>query len=144
MKFKRLTQHHKAAVRAIFTKTFPEIPLEDLNISWSSRSKADSYGIWNGGPERHLIGFVIASFHTSSASSMYVDFFALDEAYRGNGLGTQLLQDFLGLLVAKTGSIHLYPRNPIVAKWYEKNGFRESTKGYYVCHTYKTRLNLNK
>ena len=136
MNFKRLTQHHKRAVRAIFVKTFPEIPLEDLNISWNSRSKADSYGIWLG---HSLAGFIIASFHTSSASSMYVDFFALDEAYRGNGLGTKLLQDFLGHLVTKTGSIHLYPRNPSVAKWYAQNGFRESTKGYYVCHTYKTR-----
>ena len=140
MKFKLLTQHHKPAVSDIFVKTFPEIPVEDLNISWNSRSKEDSYGIWLGHDNQDkMIGFVVASFHTSSASSMYIDFFAIDEAYRGNGLGTQLLQDFLGSFLAKTGSIHLYPRNPTVAKWYEKNGFRESTKGYYVCHTYETR-----
>jgi ribosomal protein S18 acetylase RimI-like enzyme len=136
MKFKRLCQKDKPAVAHMYKKTFPEIPLEDLDISWEYRSQPDSYGIWDDGK---LAGFVLASFHTRSGSSMYIDFFALDEAYRGNGIGTQLVQDFLCDLLKKNGSIHLFPRNEIVAKWYMRNGFRESTKGYYVCHSYQTR-----
>ena len=136
MKFKQLCQKDKATVAQVYKKTFPEIPMEDLDISWEYRSHPDSYGIWDG---QKLAGFVIASFHTRSGGSMYIDFFALDEAYRGNGLGTQLVQEFLNGLVEKNGSIHLFPRNETVAKWYMRNGFRESNNGYYVCHGYPTR-----
>lgn len=122
----------------MYKKTFPEIPMEDLDISWEYRSHPDSYGIWDG---QKLAGFVIASFHTRSGGSMYIDFFALDEAYRGNGLGTQLVQEFLSGLVEKNGSIHLFPRNEAVAQWYVRNGFRESNNGYYVSHGYPTRRN---
>jgi len=114
--------------------------MEDLDISWDYRSRPDSYGIWDGDK---LAGFVLASFHTRSGGSMYIDFFALDESYRGNGLGTQLVQEFLSSLVKQNGSIHLFPRNEAVAKWYMRNGFRESTNGYYVCHGYQTRSNAN-
>ena len=120
----------------MYKKTFPEIPLEDLDISWDYRSRPDSYGIWDGD---RLAGFVLASFHTRSGSSMYIDFFALDESDRGNGLGTQLVQEFLSSLIEKNGSVHLFPRNEKVAKWYMRNGFCESTNGYYVCHSYQTR-----
>ena len=136
MKFKCLCQKDKVAVAQMYKKTFPEIPLEDLDISWDYRSRPDSYGFWDGD---FLAGFVIASFHSRSGGSMYIDFFSLDEAYRGNGLGTQLVQEFLHGLVEKNGSIHLFPRNEVVAKWYMRNGFRESTNGYYVCHSYPTR-----
>lgn len=136
MKFKRLCQKDKSTVAQMYKKTFPELPLEDLDISWDYRSPYDSYGFWDGDV---LAGFVLASFHTSSGGSMYIDYFAIDEAYRGNGLGTQLVQEFLSSLVEKNGSIHLFPRNETVAKWYMRNGFRESTKGYYVCHSYQTR-----
>jgi ribosomal protein S18 acetylase RimI-like enzyme len=136
MKFKQLCQKDKATVAHLYKKTFPEIPVEDLDISWENRSRPDSYGFWDG---QTLAGFVIASFHTRSGGSMYIDFFALDESYRGNGLGTQMVQEFLGGLVEKNGSIHLFPRNDTVAKWYARNGFRESTNGYYVCHSYATR-----
>ena len=136
MKFKRLCQKDKLAVGQIYKKTFPEIPMEDLDISWDYRSRPDSYGIWDGDK---LAGFVLASFHTRSGGSMYIDFFALDESYRGNGLGTQLVQDFLSSLKKQNASIHLFPRNETVAKWYVRNGFRESTNGYYVWHSYQTR-----
>ena len=136
MKFKQLCQKDKATVRQLYKKTFPEISLEDLDISWDYRSRPDSYGFWDG---EKLAGFVLASFHTRSGGSMYIDFFALDEPYRGNGLGTQLVQGFLSGLVEKNGSIHLFPRNETVAKWYVRNGFRESNNGYYVCHSYGTR-----
>jgi len=137
MKFKHLCQKDKATVAHLYKKTFPELPMEDLDISWEYRSHTDSYGFWDGNV---LAGFVLASFHTSSGGSMYIDYFALDESYRGNGLGTQLVQEFLSRLVEKNGSIHLFPRNETVAKWYMRNGFRESTKGYYVCHSYNTRV----
>jgi len=137
MRFKHLCQKDKVTVTQMYKKIFPELPLEDLDISWDGRSRPDSYGIWDGNT---LAGFLLASFHTRSGGSMYIDYFALDEAYRGNGLGTQLVEEFLSSLVETYGSIHLFPRNESVAKWYMRNGFRESANGYYVCHRYQTRF----
>jgi len=77
--------------------------------------------------------------HKRSGSSLYIDYFALDESYRGNGFGTQLLTYFLNLFLETKGSIHLFPLNDTIANWYIKYGFQRSGKGYYVIHSHKTR-----
>jgi len=141
LKFKCLTTKDKPVVAEMYTKTFPELPREDLDISWDYRSKADSYGIWDGA---QMAGFVLASFNRRSGSSMYIEYFALEEAYRGNGLGTQLLQDYLKEFLTEKGSIHLYPMDENLTRWYVRNGFTESNKGYYVIHTYETRSKQGK
>ena len=131
--FKPLKEAHLEKVGDLFKNSFPDLPFEDLGISWASRSHGDSMGFWHGSK---LIGFAIMSYHKSSRNSMYIDYFALDKEVRGNGLGTQILKAFLKEL---QGSVHLYPLNDEIASWYKRNGFKQSCKGYYVYHTYNLR-----
>jgi GNAT superfamily N-acetyltransferase len=83
-----------------------------------------------------LIGFAIASLHTSSGGSLYIDYFAIHDEFRGKGIGSEIIKGFLSTI---EGSVHLFPINESLAQWYERNGFTESNKGYYVYHTYPTR-----
>ena len=130
--FRVLTSNHKEAVVALFQKCF-DLPVSDLDISWDYRSHSNSYGFWKGGD---LVGFALGSYHRRSGGSLYIDYLALDESVRGNGLGTQILQAFLANF---EGSVHLFPISQTIAAWYSRNGFRNSNKGYYVYNTYKLR-----
>ena len=118
------------------------MPLGDLHISWSGRSKKDSIGIFlrDESEAEALIGFMIASFSRSSGKSMYVDYFAIAKEYRGSGLGTKLLLDLVTECYDMRGSLHLYPERDEIVPWYERNGFRETRGGYYVFHSYNTRM----
>jgi ribosomal protein S18 acetylase RimI-like enzyme len=86
-----------------------------------------------------LIGFVIASYHSSSGDSMYIDYFALKPEYRGSGIGTNFLLQLVTDAFDSNGSVHLYPEREELVAWYERNGFRKTHGGYYVFHSYKTR-----
>jgi ribosomal protein S18 acetylase RimI-like enzyme len=86
-----------------------------------------------------LIGFVIASYHRSSATSLYIDYFALSPEVRGSGLGTKFLLELVTECFDSGGSIHLYPERQELVSWYERNGFRKTHGGYYVFHSYSTR-----
>jgi ribosomal protein S18 acetylase RimI-like enzyme len=134
---RRLREVELAAVEGIFRKSF-SLPVGDLYISWSQRSKKDSVGVWTGSSEK-LIGFMIASFHSSTGKSMYVDYFAIDPEYRGSGLGTKLLLDLVTECYDMRGSVHVYPERDDIVPWYERNGFRRTRGGYYVFHSYDTR-----
>ena len=123
----------KKPILDLFKKSFPNIPVEDFEISWSYRSVIDSLGFWK---DDTLIGFVLASYHTRSGESLYIDYFAIDEPFRGQGIGTQILKDFFAEF---KGSVHLVPENEGLIHWYTRNGFVESNKGYYVRHGYLTR-----
>jgi len=135
--FHVLTTKDRAAVIPLFQKCF-ELPLEDLDISWNYRSRKDSYGFWKGGD---LVGFALGSYHRRSGGSLYIDYFALDESVRGNGLGTQILQAFLANF---EGSVHLFPISETIAAWYSRNGFRKSGGGYYVYNTIGLRSQAHK
>ena len=130
--FRRLTSKDRAAVVALFEKCF-ELPVSDLDISWNYRSRNDSYGFWKSDI---MVGFALGSYHRRSGGSLYIDYFALDESVRGNGIGTQILQAFLANF---EGSVHLFPISEAIARWYMRQGFRNSNKGYYVYNTYKLR-----
>ena len=130
--FRSLTSKDKATVVALFEKCF-DLPLTDLDISWDYRSRSNSFGFWKNGL---MVGFALGSYHLRSGGSLYIDYFALDETVRGNGLGTQILQGFLANF---EGSVHLFPISSDIAAWYTRNGFRNSNKGYYVYNTYKLR-----
>jgi len=132
LRFRRLTSNDKPLVASLFEKCFT-IPLKDLETSWKYRSRSHSFGFWKGDV---LIGFAIGSYHRYSGSSLYIDYFALDESVRGNGLGTQILKAFLANF---QGSVHLFPITDALANWYSRNGFRKSVKGYYVYNTYGLR-----
>ena len=132
---RQLRKGDLAAVEEIFGRSF-SLPVGDLYISWSQRSKKDSVGIWSS---EKLIGFMIASFHSSTGKSMYVDYFAIDPEYRGSGLGTKLLLDLVTECYDIRGSVHVYPERDDIVPWYERNGFRRTRGGYYVFHSYDTR-----
>jgi ribosomal protein S18 acetylase RimI-like enzyme len=141
-----LTQSDYSTVKDIFSKSFTEdiCTLDDLAISWEQRSKPDSFGFFikTGGwfNSLKMIGFVIASFSTSTGSSMYIDYFALSPEMRGTGVGTMVLTNLLKKCYESRGSIHLYPARDELVDWYERNGFRRSTKDYYVFHSHGTRM----
>ena len=126
------------AVESLFRRSF-SFPVGDLYISWSQRSKKDSIGIWSADNGAKLIGFMIASFHSSTGNSMYIDYFAIDPEYRGSGLGTKLLLDLVTECYDTRGSLHLYPERDEIVPWYERNGFSRTRGGYYVFHSYDTR-----
>jgi hypothetical protein len=130
--FRVLTSKDRAYVVSLFDKCF-DLPLEDLDISWDYRSRSNSFGFWKSDV---MVGFVLGSYHRRSGNSLYIDYFALDESVRGNGLGTQILQSFLANF---EGSVHLFPISQAIANWYVRNGFKNSNKGYYVYNTYKLR-----
>ena len=136
LQFRVLTSKDKAAIASLFQKCFA-LPLEDLEISWDYRSRSHSYGFWKSGT---IVGFALGSYHRRSGGSLYIDYFALDESVRGNGLGTQILQTFLANF---EGSVHLFPISQAIAAWYSRNGFRKSGGGYYVYNTIGLRSREN-
>lgn len=85
-----------------------------------------------------MVGFALGSYHRRSGGSLYIDYLALDESIRGQGIGTEIIQEFLKNF---EGSVHLFPVSDTIAAWYLRNGFKESNKGYYVYHTYDLRSN---
>ena len=131
-----LTEKDFPEVEELFLATFPHTPEDDFMISWEFRSKENSMGIFNA---EGLIGFVIASYHSSSGSSLYIDYFALKPEYRGSGIGTNFLLELVTDTFDSNSSIHLYPERKELVPWYERNGFRKTHGGYYVFHSYKTR-----
>lgn len=133
---KPLTQENFPAVEELFATTFPSTPLEDFLLSWNARSVKHSIGMFKG---LELIGFVIASYHRSSGTSMYIDYFALRPEFRGSGLGTNFLLELVTECFDSRGSVHLYPERKELVSWYERNGFRKTHGGYYVFHSYTTR-----
>ncbi len=131
-----LTRADFSEVESLFILTFPEIPVGDLLLSWEFRSRDRSLGIFVADI---LIGFVIASYHRSSGSSLYIDYFALHPEFRGDGLGTKFLLELVTECFDSNGSVHLYPAKRDLVPWYERNGFRKTHGGYYVFHSYTTR-----
>jgi len=122
-----------AKVFSLYSETFPTLPPEDLRISWDNRSKKDSFGFFVRGT---FVGFVLASLE---GKNLYISYIALHPSVRGKGLGSELLLGLVAKSYAGRGTIHLYPETDVRAKWYERYGFNESVKGYYVFHSYGTR-----
>jgi ribosomal protein S18 acetylase RimI-like enzyme len=138
LRIRQLTNANFAAVKVLFRKAFAEeiYPYEDLDQSWIERSKPDSFGFFYQG---NLIGFVIASYHVRNKSNMYIDYLALDPEFRGNGIGSFLLKLLIGKCYKKNGSMHLYPEREELLSWYTRHGFCETSKNYFVFHSYGTR-----
>jgi ribosomal protein S18 acetylase RimI-like enzyme len=136
MQSRRLTEDDFSTIEKLFVVTFPHTPEGDFLISWEFRSKENSMGIFNA---EGLVGFVIASYHRSSGTSLYIDYFALKPEYRGSGIGTNFLLQLVTDAFDSNSSIHLYPERNELVPWYERNGFRNTHGGYYVFHSYKTR-----
>jgi ribosomal protein S18 acetylase RimI-like enzyme len=142
LRLRQLTPAHYATVKIIFRNAFHEGPYPDeaLETSWIERSHPDSFGFFcKQGGEEKMIGFVIASYHSHNGSNLYIDYLALNPEFRGNGVGSALLRRLVEKCYRKGGSIHLYPEREELHDWYKRNGFYESSRNYYVFHSYSTR-----
>lgn len=135
-----LQEAHYRSIKGIFKDTFDSTTcsLADLNTSWLKRSKEESFGFFCA-QSGELIGFMITSYHPENKANLYIDYIAFHSEWRGKGLGTLVLRDLLIQCKDQRRSVHLYPVNPIIAKWYKSLGFRETNKGYLNFHSYETR-----
>lgn len=133
-----LEDKHYRAVKGIFRDTFDRtiFKLSNINTSWYTRSKEESYGFMLNGV---LIGFIITSYHVKNKDNLYVDYIAFDQQYRGKGLGTAVLTDMLKEFKAVGRSVHLYPERKELWPWYERLGFHKTFGGYMNFHSYETR-----
>jgi len=134
-----LTDNHYRSVKGIFRNTFDRdhFTINDLNICWKDRSKPNSIGLFLN---NNLIAFVISSFHTENGpNNMYIDYIAVDNKYRGLGIGTFILEGMVDRARRNRSSIHLYPERPALFDWYERIGFSETYGRYYNFHSYETR-----
>ena len=136
-----LNAEHYRSIREIYHDAFDSyhLPVEDLGVSWRKRSAPDSYGIFS--PDGDLLGFAIVSFHKKNGTNRYLDYLAIHSAFRGQDLGSTLLNFLIDDCRAKKTSIHLYPvDSDRIKAWYKSHGFRETADGYMNLHFYETRL----
>ena len=135
-----LTEKHYRAVRALFKETFDPAVFNthSLNSSWYYRSKEDSLAFLDSSSKK-FIGFIITSYHRRNNDNLYVDYVALDPLYRGKGIGTAIVKEFLEEIKKDKRSIHLYPERRELHGWYERLGFYKTHDGYYNFHSYETR-----
>jgi len=133
-----LEEKHYRDVKALFRETFDTTIFtpNTLNISWNDRCKDESYAILDSDK---LIGFIITSYHKKNKQNMYIDYIAIDKAYRGKGIGSKYLSDMLHGLKEQRRSVHLYPERKELNGWYERLGFYKTHDGYYNFHSYDTR-----
>ena len=113
------------AVKRIYGDAFDitRNSLDDLQKTWDSRSRENSYGIFT---QDGLAGFVISSFHRKSGSNMYIDYIAVDKVSRGQGIGTQLLHLLIDKCSREHRGMHLFPDSFELAAWYKTFGFYET------------------
>ena len=121
-------------VRQIFKKTFDNSELPYFNEAWNHRTREHSMGVWTYGK---LIGVAIVRDNK-------LEYICVDPEYQGKGVGTELLRYVLTLCP----NLYLHPADdPVLCKWYEREGFQLSnevdystyTKRCYVHHDHFTR-----
>ena len=125
MAARQLCQKDYSSVKQIYSGAFnlDEHTICDLHDSWCLRSEENSYGIFL---ESNLVGFAICSFNSQSKGNMYLDYIAIDEAFRGKKYGSMLLKLLIDKCEKEHRSIHLFPDSFELAAWYKKFGFYET------------------
>jgi ribosomal protein S18 acetylase RimI-like enzyme len=135
-----LTSHDYKSVKDIFYEAFkgPDYADKNCEDSWRDRSVPDSLGIFS--TKGLLLGFAIVSFQKRNGPNRYLDYLAVNSAFRGQDLGSKLLGHILQICRDLRQGIHLYPvDNERVKAWYRRQGFRETAGGYMNQHFYETR-----
>lgn len=130
-----LTDNYKNRVYELFRKEWPQKPESDFEISWEGRD-ASSIAILS---RSKFVGFVISSYHPSTRDNLYIDYIALTTEYKGHGIGSKLLKNYVREAFTMKSSVHLWPDKDELLDWYERNGFRHTNDGYYNFHSYETR-----
>ena len=120
-----ISEKNYRSIKQIYKGAFnsSEHPICDLHYSWDNRSQENSYGVFL---EERLVGFTICSIPPHSPSNIYLDYIAIDEAVRGQGYGSLLLNTLLEKCRNERKSLHLFPDSFEVAAWYKTFGFYET------------------
>jgi GNAT superfamily N-acetyltransferase len=126
-----LVQTDYAAVKRLFNTAFDLNEDKFLVPAWRERRPDASLGIWQ--EEGTLLAAAVVR-------DSCLEYIFVDDACRGSGIGTQLLQAVLAI----SPTLHLTPVNDLrVIRWYESQGFRLSSRrndrSIYVRHCYPTR-----
>lgn len=140
---RQLTLNDYKSVKDIFYEAFkgPDYADKNCEESWRDRSVPDSLGIFS--TKGALLGFAIVSFHKRNGTNRYLDYLAVHSAFRGQNLGSKLLEHIVAICRELRQSIHLYPvDSDSIKAWYRSHGFRETAGGYMNQHFYHTRLNF--
>ncbi len=132
IQFIPLKQTDYAAVKRLFSAAFDLNEDKFLVPAWRDRRPEASLGVWQEG----------ALLAAAVVRDSCLEYIFVDEACRGSGVGTQLLQ----AIMTVSPTLHLTPVNdPRIIRWYESQGFRLSTTGgrsnrpIYARHRYPTR-----
>ena len=135
---RHLTAEDYLSVRDIFRDEFlgDDITYRDLRKAWRYRTPELCFGAVSSTDD--LLGFVIVK-------KNYLVLLATHKLYQGLTIGTTLLTKVLSLTVCKGISLHLYPmsQDKRLIEWYERFGFRKTTRGYMNIHHYNTRSKTN-
>jgi GNAT superfamily N-acetyltransferase len=110
---KHLRMHNYREVKNIFYDTFDLHDDVDFFAAWRNRNQRSSMGLFYRGT---LIGFGLVA-------GKRLWFLAIVKQFRGNGIGSFLLNSILKTM----NSCYLTPVNdPKIINWYERHGFRIS------------------
>jgi GNAT superfamily N-acetyltransferase len=125
-----LKQKHYTSAKRLHQDIFSLAEDPYFIHAWKNRDRKKSIGFWE---DETLVGAAICSHRK-------LEYIYVHQAYRGGGIGTQLLQAVLAI----SPNIYLVSVNDsAVHRWYVKHGFRLSQhKGdfrIYVRHSYNLR-----
>jgi ribosomal protein S18 acetylase RimI-like enzyme len=131
-----LSDKYKPLVKALWKICWPHKSDDDFERSWDNRDKSASLALIN---KRRLVGFVIASKHITTRHNLYIDYIALNDECKGQGIGSKILRSYVVTAYKNKGSVHLWPAKDELVPWYTRQGFSPSYDGYYNFHSYETR-----
>lgn len=127
-------------VKEIFIDNFKDrIPIRDIGISFDKRDAQRSMGYYETEDSSEMIGFHIMSTNTRNKGNVYLDYIAISPRYQRCGYGTQMMWRIVRDTFRDNESIHLYPFDERLARWYRKFGFYHTHDGYLNFHSYHTR-----
>jgi ribosomal protein S18 acetylase RimI-like enzyme len=131
-----LSDKFKSQVKTLWKIRWPDKSDDDFERSWANRDKSASLAVLH---KRSLVGFVIASKHITTRHNLYIDYIALTDECRGQGIGSEILHSYVLAAYKNKGSVHLWPEKSELLPWYTRQGFSPSYDGYYNFHSYETR-----
>ena len=136
-----LAEKYKFKVYELFVDNWPKKSESDFENSWDGRNDETSVVIISAteGTRGMFLGFVITSYYKRNGDNLYIDYIALTNKCKGNGIGSSILASYVTKAFANRSSIHLWPDKDELVAWYERHGFSNTNDGYYNFHSYETR-----
>ena len=136
-----LAEKYKFKVYELFVDNWPKKSESDFENSWDGRNDETSVVILSAteGTRGMFLGFVITSYYKRNGDNLYIDYIALTNKCKGNGIGSSILASYVTKAFTNRSSIHLWPDKDELVAWYERYGFSNTNDGYYNFHSYETR-----